>query len=109
MSDRERTAHLREIITEAVQDALTEMGEEVLLSRWVFVGDMIVDDNRTMVTLWDDSMHPMDAEAILAPATRMAKNLADAHTDFWLITNVDTITSMADDPAVEDDEEDWDE
>lgn len=78
--DLSKTDVLRSALTKATQEALSEVGEEVLLNKWVFVADLIIDGERTLMPLWDENMDAIDVEAVLAPAYRMSKNITDIFT-----------------------------
>ena len=69
--EESKTETLRKALTGAIQEALSETGEEVLLNKWVFVGDLPV---------WDENMDAIDVEALLAPAYRMSQNITDMFT-----------------------------
>lgn len=75
-----KTDALRSALSKATQEALSEVGEEVLLNKWVFVADLIIDGERTLMPLWDENMDAIDVEAILAPAYRISKNITDMYT-----------------------------
>lgn len=78
--EKSKTDQLRETLSKAVQEALSEAGEEVLLNKWVFVGDLIIDGERTLMPVWDENMDAIDVEAVLAPAYRISKNITDMFT-----------------------------
>lgn len=75
-----KTDVLRSALSKATQEALSEVGEEVLLNKWVFVADLIIDGDRTLMPLWDENMDAIDIEAVLAPAYRMSQNITDLYT-----------------------------
>lgn len=77
---KNKTDILRETLANAIQEALSEAGEEILLNKWVFVADLIIDGDRTLVPVWDGNMDALDIESLLAPAYRMAQNITDMHT-----------------------------
>lgn len=94
---------LRQALTKATQEALSEVGDEVLLNKWVFVADLIIDGERTLMPIWDENMDAIDIEAVLAPAYRMSKNITDMFTVGVAAGALDAI-NMADD----DEDEDYD-
>lgn len=94
---------LRQALTKATQEALSEVGDEVLLNKWVFVADLIIDGERTLMPIWDENMDAIDIEAVLAPAYRMSKNITDMFTVGVAAGALDAI-NMTDD----DEDEDYD-
>ena len=94
---------LRQALTKATQEALSEVGDEVLLNKWVFVADLIIDGERTLMPIWDENMDAIDIEAVLAPAYRMSKNITDMFTVGVAAGALDAI-NMSDD----DEDEDYD-
>ena len=97
---------LRQALTKATQEALSEVGDEVLLNKWVFVADLIIDGERTLMPIWDENMDAIDIEAVLAPAYRMSKNITDMFTVGVAAGALDAISMMDDDEEGED--EDYD-
>ncbi len=97
---------LRQALTKATQEALSEVGDEVLLNKWVFVADLIIDGERTLMPIWDENMDAIDIEAVLAPAYRMSKNITDMFTVGVAAGALDAISMMDDDE--EDEDEDYD-
>lgn len=75
-----KAENLKNSLRNTLQDALKDSGEEVLLNRWVFVADMLIDGNRIILPIWDDGMDAIDIESILAPAYRTAKMVTDEAT-----------------------------
>lgn len=71
---------LREKLALAIQEALSESGEEVLLNKWVFITDLLIDGERRTVPVWDSNIDAVDLESMLGPAYRMATNITDMHT-----------------------------
>ena len=103
-SDLSKTDILRQALTKATQEALSEVGDEVLLNKWVFVADLIIDGERTLMPIWDENMDAIDIEAVLAPAYRMSKNITDIFTVGVAAGALDAI-SMSDE---KDEDEDYD-
>lgn len=97
---------LRQALTKATQEALSEVGDEVLLNKWVFVADLIIDGERTLMPIWDENMDAIDIEAVLAPAYRMSKNITDMFTVGVAAGALDAINMSDDDEEGED--EDYD-
>lgn len=75
-----KTQALQQALTSAIQEALSEAGEEVLLNKWVFVGDLILDGERTLMPVWEANMDAIDIEAVLSPAARLAQSYTDLFT-----------------------------
>ena len=94
---------LRQALTKATQEALSEVGDEVLPNKWVFVADLIIDGERTLMPIWDENMDAIDIEAVLAPAYRMSKSITDMFTVGVAAEALDSI-SLVDD----DEDEDYD-
>lgn len=78
--EKSKSQILQQVLTSAIQEALSEAGEEVLLNKWVFVGDLILDGERTLMPVWDESMDAIDIEAVLSPAARLARSYTDMFT-----------------------------
>lgn len=104
--DLSKSDILRQALTKATQEALSEVGDEVLLNKWVFVADLIIDGERTLMPIWDENMDAIDIEAVLAPAYRMSKNITDMFTVGVAAGALDAISMMDDDEEGED--EDYD-
>ena len=102
-SDLSKTDILRQALTKATQEALSEVGDEVLLNKWVLVADLIIDGERTLMPIWDVNMDAIDIEAVLAPAYRMSQSITDMFTVGVAAEALDSIS------MIEDDEEDEDE
>lgn len=102
-SDLSKTDILRQALTKATQEALSEVGDEVLLNKWVFVADLIIDGERTLMPIWDVNMDAIDVEAVLAPAYRMSKNITDMFTVGVAAEALDSIGMLED----EDEDEDY--
>lgn len=96
-SDLSKTDILRQALTKATQEALSEVGDEVLLNKWVFVADLIIDGERTLMPIWDVNMDAIDVEAVLAPAYRMSKNITDMFTVGVAAEALDSIGMLEDD------------
>lgn len=99
-----KTDVLRKALTKATQEALSEVGDEVLLNKWVFVGDLIIDGERTLVPLWDESMDAIDIEAVLAPAYRLSQSITDMYTIGVSAGALDMLGAEDDEGDEEDDE-----
>lgn len=98
-----KTDVLRQALSKATQEALSEVGEEVLLNKWVFVADLIIDGERTLMPVWDENMDAIDIEAVLAPAYRMSKNITDMFTVGVGAGALDYLGDIPDDEAEDDD------
>lgn len=101
-----KTDVLRSALSKATQEALSEVGEEVLLNKWVFVADLIIDGDRTLMPLWDENMDAIDIEAVLAPAYRMSQNITDLYTIGVAAGALDRIGQELEDDEDEEDEDD---
>ena len=108
--DETRTAELQRAIQIALNDALADGAEEILLNQWVFVVDVLVDGTRCIIPVWDDGMDPIDVEAMLAPAYRMSKDITNSTVIGMNAKYLDTpgILSMANEPEEDEDETDDD-
>ena len=104
-SDLSKADILRQALTKATQEALSEAGDEVLLNKWVFVADLIIDGERTLMPIWDVNMDAIDIEAVLAPAYRMSKSITDMSTVGVAAEALDSISMIDDDE--EDEDEDY--
>lgn len=100
-SDLSKTDILRQALTKATQEALSEVGDEVLLNKWVFVADLIIDGERTLMPIWDVNMDAIDVEAVLAPAYRMSQSITDIFTVGVAAEALDSIS------MIEDEDEDY--
>ena len=96
-SDLSKTDILRQALTKATQEALSEVGDEVLLNKWVFVADLIIDGERTLMPIWDVNMDAIDIEAVLAPAYRMSQSITDMFTVGVAAEALDSIGMIEDD------------
>lgn len=103
MTGESKSQILKQVLTSAIQEALSEAGEEVLLNKWVFVGDLILDGERTLMPVWDESMDAIDIESVLTPAARLAQNYTDM---FTVGIGSDTLDMLGTDEEDEEDEED---
>lgn len=99
-----KAERVQRALSAAINEAFANETNEVLLNKWIFVTDLIIDGERLIVTVWDDGIHPLEAESLLRPALRLAEGAADS---FTVATNAGLLDEfgIADDADMEDDDD----
>lgn len=103
---------VRESIASAIHNAFEEDVEaEVLLNKWAFVADVLIDGERARVTVWDESVHPMDLESLIRPTLRMAEEMSDMYSIGQSSGTLDSVgpggAFMSGDDGEEDEEDEY--
>lgn len=80
INDQTKAERVQRALSAAIHEAFDdeEGNVEVLLNKWVFVSDLIIDGERMIMTVWDESIHPLEAESLLRPALRLSEKMADS-------------------------------